>query len=219
MRLISRDSAGYPCAVPRSLRTEPFSASQDLEELVRSAAAGDRGAQQDLMSRYWPVIRYAVRARKSRLGTSLAAREETQDLDQAAAMRVLTGIAKHEWRGRSAFTLWVKTLSAAEVVDAYRRHRAQKRDVAADTGESKVGEDPRLRRSMESLVEDSIEVRKLLDDLGELKSEYAAALLMHHLGFSHAEVGDSLDCSADAARKLVARARTTLLRLRQRRST
>ena len=55
-----------------------------------------------------------------------------------------------------------------------------------------------------------------MQDIGDLKEEYGAALLMHHLGFSHAEIGAALECTPEAARKLVTRARKRLLDRRPR---
>ena len=35
--------------------------------------------------------------------------------------------------------------------------------------------------------------------------------MLHHMGYSHKEIGDTLDCTPEAARKLITRARTKLL--------
>ena len=51
----------------------------------------------------------------------------------------------------------------------------------------------------------------MLEQIGDLKSEYGSALLLHYAGYAHGEVGEILGCSAEAARKLVARARAKLV--------
>jgi RNA polymerase sigma factor (sigma-70 family) len=191
-------------------------ASQALQALISAAAGGDRDAQNELMERFWPLIHYTVRARKNRLGRRLAAREETVDLEQAAAIKVLTELDAHEWRGKSQFAAWVRKLATVEVIDAYRHHSAKKRDAAADTAASRADDVAADIRSMESRVEDAGRMQELMRDLAGLKEEYGAALWMHHLGFSHQEIGEALECSAEAARKLVTRARTQLLKLRPR---
>jgi len=190
-------------------------ASQALEDLVCAAADGDRAAQQHLMERYWAVIEQAVRGRKNRMGQRLAAREETQDLAQSAAIKVLGELDKHSWQGRSAFAAWVKKLARYEVVDAYRHHSAKKRDAAAELPQSRADRAVRALRSAESVYDAQHAASRLLDEVRQLKPEYGAALLMHHLGFSHAEIGESLGCTAEAARKLVSRGRTSLLKLRK----
>lgn len=185
--------------------------SQVLEELVTSAAAGDRRAQNELLARYWPVILQAVRGRKNRIGKKMAAREDTEDLQQTAALKVLTELPKHEWRGRSAFVAWVKKLARHKVSDAYRHHSARKRDAGAETRAERADAPRAGARSAESRFDDHQRVDKLLAQVQKLKPEYGAALMMHHLGFSMAQIGEALDCSAEAARKLVARARAKLV--------
>jgi RNA polymerase sigma factor (sigma-70 family) len=193
---------------------ESSTASEALESLVAAAAGGQRQAQEELLARFWPLIRYTVRARKNRLGRRLAAREETEDLEQSAAMKVLRELDAHEWRGSSAFAAWVKKLASVEVIDVYRHHSAQKRDAAADTAVSRAEQLPADLRSMESKVEDAGRMQELLRDIAGLKEEYGAALLMHHLGFAHQEIADALGCTPEAARKLVTRARKRLLEAR-----
>lgn len=186
-------------------------ASEQLEELVAQAAQGDRQAQEVLLQRFWPVIRYAVRARRARLGPTL--RDETVDLEQQAALRVLTELERQQWQGKSAFASWVAKLATLEVIDRYRYHRAGKRDAAADaTAQEAVMPAPALG-SAETLMDNQRRLERILDHLDELEPRQAAALLMHHMGFSHGDIGDTLECSADAARKLVSRARTRLVKL------
>jgi RNA polymerase sigma factor (sigma-70 family) len=185
--------------------------SEVLEELVATAAAGDRGAQNLLLDRYWPVILQAVRGRKNRIGGKMAAREDTDDLQQTAALKVLTQLPSHEWRGRTAFVAWIKKLARHKVSDTYRHHSAAKRDASAET-RAERGDAPRDgARSAESRFDDQQRVEQLLAQVRQLKPSYGAALMMHHLGFSMAQIGETLDCSAEAARKLVARARAKLI--------
>ena len=185
--------------------------SDALQDLVARAAGGERAAQEVLLSRYWPVIRRAVRGRKSRLGDAAAARDQTADIEQDAALRVLGELRKHTWQGRSAFAAWIKKLSELQVIDAYRHNRAKKRDAAADIAPPADTWAGPTMRSPESLIDQNDQFDSLLDQIDRLKPEYGAALLMHHLGFTHAEIGDTLGCTPEAARKLVTRARLKLL--------
>jgi len=188
----------------------PETESDVLHDLVNQAQQGSRNAQQALLERFWPVIRQAVRARKNRVGRALAGREETQDIEQAAAMKILRELGKHEWRGKSALSAWIGKLAALEVVDLYRYHRAEKRDAGAETGEAKV-DLGFAGPSMESVYETKQRMDDLLHKVSKLKADYGAALLMHHMGFAHEEIGNALDCTAEAARKLVSRARKKLV--------
>ncbi len=184
--------------------------SRKLEALITHAASGSKRAQQIILETYWPVIVKAVGARRRRLGNSTTARADTVDLQQDAALRVLRELNKHRFQGRSAFSAWVRKLSGLEVIDAFRRQRAQKRDAAADialTGRESTYSD---ELSMETSLDDRRRLTDLLLRVGTLKVDYGAALLLHHIGFSHAEVGEALGCSSEAARKLVSRARAKL---------
>lgn len=184
--------------------------STDMQELLARAADGDRDAQAAVLEKYWPLIRHAVRARKLRMGRQLDAREATADLEQAAAMRILLELPKQSWQGGAQFAAWVKKLASLEVVDSVRHHRAQKRDTGKETSLSKA-EDQAAPRSLESQLDDRRQFDALLARVSTLKADQAAALLMHHMGFTHEEIGDALDCSAEAARKLVTRAHKKLL--------
>ena len=181
-----------------------------LQELISRAAAGERDAQQTLLEQYWPIIRHAVRARKARVSARLAQREDTADLEQTAAIKILEALPKHTWQGGNSFAAWIKTLASSEVIDRYRHHHAQKRDAGAETSLSRA-EGEAVRRSPESQLDDRNRVSALFEKVSTLKPDQAAAVLMHHMGFSHAEIGESLDCTADAARKLVTRAHSKLI--------
>ena len=72
-----------------------------------------------------------------------------------------------------------------------------------------------MARSAESKFDDQDRLTELLKNVQRLKSEYGAALMMHHMGFSHGEIGETLGCTTEAARKLVSRGRIQLLDLMQ----
>jgi RNA polymerase sigma factor (sigma-70 family) len=185
--------------------------SREIEDWVKRAASGDRDAQDILLRRYWPSIMQAVRARRSRLGPRNAGRDDTRDLQQSAAIRVLQELGHHRWQGRSAFAAWVKKLASTEVLDRFRHNRAQKRDVAVEVPEATDSLTSASSAADEQL-DDRRRLAELLERLRALKEEYGAAFLMFHFGYTHAQIGDALGCSAEAARKLVSRARAALER-------
>lgn len=182
-----------------------------FENLVLFASRGNQDAQTQLLKNYWPIIRQAVRARKSKIPKRIASQEETQDIEQAVAIKVLEGLPKHSWQGGSAFCAWIKTLADHEVIDAFRKKAAQKRsDDLKDTfSESNVMR--QSTRSPETRVDDQRHIQALWDRVCGLKPEYATAVLLHHLGYTHAQIGDALDCSGEAARKLVSRGHAQLV--------
>ncbi len=181
-----------------------------IEDLVRLGAEGDRRAQDSLLNLYWPLIRKVVRARKNRLGHELRMREETQDLEQDVAMELLQSLPRQQWQGSTAFAAWVRKLADYQVIDAHRYHRRKKRDRRAETAAENIQLQAVVRNSAESQVDDGRRVEALVAQIAELKEEYGAALIMNYQGYTHAQIGEALACTAEAARKLVSRARAKL---------
>ncbi len=187
--------------------------SQFIEALVVRAAAGERAAQEELFERYWPVIRQIVRACRARHGRYAQGRDQTEDLAQEVALEVLRNIPRQHWQGRMAFRSWLRHMAEAKVIDAQRFHLAQKRDQRRETAQSHMDDVRPRGRSPESMIDQDRRMHQLVAWLDELKPEYAGAVMLHHLGYAHAEIGEMLGCTAEAARKLVSRGEAKLVRL------
>lgn len=179
--------------------------SEVVENLVAAAAGGDRKAQERLIGKYWPLIKKVVRERIKRSAGGLDLRAAPDDLDQEVALRLLIQLPKHEWQSRTAFVAWVKRLADNRVRDVRKFHQAARRDKGAETVEEKVDASPLPRRSAESVMDQDRELAKLRVFLDQLKDEYSIAVQMNMMGFAHAEIADSVNCTPEAARKLVAR--------------
>lgn len=190
--------------------------AQQLEVLVQTAAAGDVAAQSALLAHYWPVIKRVVRARRQRLGLGRNPREDTQDAMQDVAIRLLQGLPRLAWQGSTALAAWVRCLADGQVVDAHRHHQAARRRFDAGSPVERMDApmlaDGRRVSSAESRVDRNRKLAELNDLLAEMKDEYATALMLRGAGYSHAEVGELLGCTAEAARKLESRARAVMVR-------
>jgi len=142
-------------------------------------------------------------------------RESTSDLEQDVAIEVLQSLAHHEWRGKSAFVGWLRRLVADEVIDAARYHAAQRRDPARE-----APVDDRLAgdagTSPESRLDHVLRLQQLVPLFDQLSLEQAQAVWLYYQGHSHAEIGEVLGVSAEAARKHVARGRAKLVLLMRR---
>ena len=189
-------------------------ASVVIEDLVAAAATGNRRAQEELFERYWGVIRQIVRACRARHGRYLQLRDQTDDLAQEVALEVLSNMPRQQWQGRQAFRAWIRCMAEAKVIDAQRYHLAQKRDQRRETAASRA-DLMAAPPSPESVIDDGRRLKRLADLIEKLKPEYAGAVMLHYLGYSHAEIGEMLGCSPEAARKLVSRAEAKLVRLQQ----
>lgn len=189
--------------------------SEVVEDLVAAAGRGDRAAQQRLLADHWPVIRAVVRFRLQRLGGQLRNREEAVDLDQDVALKLLAELPQHVWQGRRAFIAWVKKVADNYLRDRQKYHAAGIRDRGAETRDDHLDNAPRAGSpSPESAMDHDRELQSLRSLLAQLKDEYAAAVMLFHMGWTHEEVGDMLGCTSEAARKLVARGLSKLQRLR-----
>ncbi len=190
--------------------SDTTTASAIIEDLVRRAALGETQAQEEILRRYQYLIRRAVR---QRLGRGLRSREETSDLEQLASMEVLRSLRGQKWQGKRAFLGWLRRVAAGEVIDKARYHQAARRqsnkDLPIDEGRL-----PQVAASMESRIDEQRQLEQLERLLDELPDKQAQALVLFHQGHSHAEIGEVLEVSAEAARKLVARGRAKLVTLR-----
>lgn len=199
-------------------QSEPRTESVVIEGLVRAAADGNRDAQEELLQRYWRMVQDVVRARRNRMGRGSTKRDDTQDLQQDVSILILRDLPKHVWQGRRAFLAWLKRLADNKVIDVARHHLAKKRDVWAETHADKADEVAvARRRSPETIVDQARGLSATEKYLQRLKPDYAAALRLHAVGYSNAEIGEVLDCTPEAARKLVARAiaKISILKRRQ----
>jgi RNA polymerase sigma-70 factor (ECF subfamily) len=141
-----------------------------------------------------------------------ALRDGTDDLEQQAAMELLESLPRLQWRGKTAFAAWIRRIAEYEVIDARRRQQCRKRDwrVETDLDHADVAPIVGKPRSAESQLDAQRRAEELMRAIGELKEEYATALILHYKGYTHEEIGELLDRGPEAARKLVARARAKL---------
>lgn len=194
--------------------------AQELELLIQAAARGDVAAQSALLERYWPLIRRTVRARRQCLKMADNPREDTDDAMQDAALRLLRRLPELEWQGATAFGAWIRRLATAQVHDAARFQRAQRRRFSrgepVDGTDSPTLADAAGPSSAESYLDRRRELAQLAVELRQLKDTYAMALVWRSVGYTHAQVAQILGCSEEAARKLESRARAALAKVRGR---
>ena len=188
-------------------------ASAEIEPIVVAAIAGDKEARQTLLERYRYFIRRAVL--DFRNSANARERDDTVDLEQEIAMTVLENISGYQWQGRKAFHAWLRKLAKGELIDRYRYQHAAKRDAALDTGASALNVHIQGGPGAETRADEQGRMGQLQALLDQLPTAQAQAVMLYHVGHTHAEIGEILDCSAEAARKLVARGRARLVALRQ----
>jgi RNA polymerase sigma-70 factor (ECF subfamily) len=101
----------------------------EVQDLVRRAAAGDREAAGELARRYEARVRAAIHRR---LGDLLRARLDTEDLFQSAIAASLRDLGGLRYHGEPAFVGWLTQVAERRIRDSARFHGAARRDVGRE---------------------------------------------------------------------------------------
>ena len=178
------------------------------EELVRRIRAGDDAAARLLFERHVPALR--ARAR-SRLPASLRGKVAESDVIQDAYLAAFLAIDGFEDRGDGSFAAWLQRILERKIANEVRdglatAKRDAQREVRIPTGTGAAGAEPdQLSPSAEVIAEEDAErVRAARAALSE--DHRTVIALVHDEGLTLAAAGERMGRSADAARKLYARA-------------
>jgi RNA polymerase sigma factor (sigma-70 family) len=171
----------------------------DLEALVRSAAAGDARALDDLLSRLRPeALRLCARF--------LPNRQDAEEACQDTLLAVARGVER--FHGGSSFRTWFHRVAANRSRSTYQRLR---RRYAAESAGTPPPDRPDPRRT--SVVAGTR--LDLLDALDGLTPEQAeAAALRDVLGLSYEEIAALQDVPAGTVKSRLHEARRQLRRRR-----
>jgi RNA polymerase sigma-70 factor (ECF subfamily) len=171
-------------------RDSPAVASGDeLTEVARRAAGGDREALEDFVRRTQPDV--------WRLCRYLVDEQAADDLTAEVYEHVLRALPSFE--GRAPARAWLLTIARRRCADEIRRRgRSRRADARLGPGPSSVA-----ARDGEIAVTDA------LDRLGEERR--TAFVLTQLLGLSYQEAADVIGCPIGTIRSRVARARADLI--------
>jgi RNA polymerase sigma factor (sigma-70 family) len=177
-----------------------------LDRLARRAAEGDRDALSELVREIQhPMYRLALRF----LGNP----DDAQDACQEILIRIMTRLGTFE--GRSKFSTWAYTVAVRSLLRTRERlyesavSGAEEYAAALDAGMGDV--DPTLEEAEYRLLSEEIRISCTYGMLLCLpRAQRAAYVLSDVLGVTDAEGAEVLDCSRDAFRQRVSRARRTL---------
>jgi len=174
--------------------------------LARRAARGDRDALSELVREIQhPMYRLALRF----LGNP----DDAQDACQEVLIRVVTRLGTFE--GRSKFSTWAYTVAVRSLLRTRKRlyesavQGAEQFAAALDAG--LADEDPTLEEAVYRLLSEEIRISCTYGMLLCLpRPQRAAYLLADVLGLTDAEGAEILECTREAFRQRVSRARRTL---------
>jgi RNA polymerase sigma factor (sigma-70 family) len=181
-------------------------AELDLEDLARRAADGDRNALARLVRQLQhPMYRLALRF--------LGHPEDAQDACQEILIRIITHLGSFE--GRSKFMTWAYTVATRSLLRTKKRFvesSVQGPDQFAaflDAGMSDV--DPTIDEAEYRLLCEEIRISCTYGMLLCIpRAQRAAYLLADVIGLTDVEGAEVLDCTREAFRQRVSRARRTL---------
>lgn len=181
----------------------PSSLGTEAERLLTASLAGDQQSLGELLSLYRPLL--LTIAREHWKGC-LRAKMDESDLVQDA---LVNGVqAFHDFRGQTEAELiaWLRQILIHRAHNARRRFHTQRRNV--DREEELAECLPQVSSPTPSAICVAQEERKRLEAaLSCLPADYVKVILLKQFGdLPWEEVGQQLDRSADAARKLWARA-------------
>ncbi|MEM7201367.1 MAG: sigma-70 family RNA polymerase sigma factor [Planctomycetota bacterium] len=154
-----------------------------------------------------PRLRAFVRAH---LSPEVRVRESAGDIVQTVCRALLAGRSGFDFRGEVEFRAWLFTAARRKILEKYRFHHAEQRDLRR---EAEPVEDAGLARGYASICtpsqavaasEQIEQLERAMDSLDEEHREVIALARLAELPLP--EVGARMDRSADAARKLLGRA-------------
>jgi RNA polymerase sigma factor (sigma-70 family) len=177
-----------------------------LDKLARLAADGDREALSELCRELQhPMYRMALRF--------LGDPDDAQDACQEILIRIMTRLGTFE--GRSKFSTWAYTVAVRSLLRTRTRlhesavQGAEQYAAALDAGLGDV--DPSLEETEYRLLSEEVRISCTYGMLLCLpRPQRAAYLLADVLGLTDGEGAEILDCSREAFRQRVSRARRTL---------
>ncbi len=175
-----------------------------IDELIRRVRAGDQDAAAELVKRYEPAIRRAVRFRlaDARLGTLLDSMDICQSVLGSFFIRAATGQYKLETPEQLLKLL--TTMARNKLISQARRQHAQRRDTRRITsGDQDEGQFVSARQSPSNQVA----VRDLLQEVQRrLSPEERQILKLKNEGRAWASIASELGGSAEALRRRLSRA-------------
>jgi RNA polymerase sigma factor (sigma-70 family) len=181
-------------------------AALDLDGLARRAADGDQPALAELVRRLQhPMYRLALRF--------VGHPQDAQDACQEVLIRIVTHLGSFE--GRSRFTTWAYTVATRSLLRTKKRfvessvQGPEQFAVFLDAGMGEI--DTTMEEAEYRLLCEEVRVSCTYGMLLCLpRSQRAAYLLADVIGLTDVEGAEILECSREAFRQRVSRARRTL---------
>lgn len=195
--------------VDPGLRTAVVSGRTESSMLLREAREGSTEALGRLFELCGAKLLALIRIR---LGPTLRREVESGDILQQTLLKALQKIEQFEGADRDTLMGWLATIAWNEIRDEADYYQRLRRDARLRatwvTGFDPVAQQLHSEVSQLALQEESQQLLAAIDRLDEDHREVIVLRRYEELSFK--EVGERLERSPDAARKLFARAMTAL---------
>ena len=195
--------------------------SEKKEDLARTmvelhaARDGDKEAANRLWERYYEKLIPAVRIR---LGQKLRGKMETMDVVQSVFCEAVRSADQREFESEGHFRAWLNQLVENRIRKEARYFGRQKRDmqkeeVFLNTKREERRPDRTLSPRPVSIVEHFDELARMEQALEHVPSDVREILVMRYFEeLTYAEIGEHIEKSEEATRKIVNRAVQMLAR-------
>ena len=195
-----------------------ISYSQETQQLVVLAKAGDAGALNRLCRIYGERVRRIIRLR---MGRDLRIRLDSMDLVQDALIDALRGLGDFTYKNEGDFLRWLSRIAQNALGHHLEKLHANKRDIRREvrlddygptTGGGLAPTPGPIETTTPSVImsrkEDLDKLEKAMD---QLKPEHKEVIVLTKIeGLSYKEIGKRLGKSADAVGMLLSRAMVAL---------
>ncbi len=180
------------------------------DSLVERARHGDAPALEALLERNKERLEGLAHAR---LGEALGQKVRSSDILQSTYLRVVKSIDRFTGATEDDFANWIVRVLENTLRDRARYHNAEKRDRGRDVGRDIHELNPASRTPTPSAQAGFAEELLLISRaMQRMPANYARMLTLHLEGtVSHRETAEIFECTENASRVLLARARARLL--------
>lgn len=188
-------------------------AGDHSSDLAARAAAGDRGALDELLRRLLPGLRAFVRLRASPI---VRAHEQSEDLVQSTCREALANLDRFRHGGEAGFRRWLYATALRKVLNRDEHWRAGKRDARPEAAPPTRASEAETVALLEQYRRFSTPSQKAIarEELERVEAAFAklsgdqreVILLARVGGLPHAEIAAAMNRSEIAVRTLLHRA-------------
>ncbi|MFL0198801.1 RNA polymerase sigma factor [Clostridium sp. WILCCON 0269] len=155
----------------------------DDSKLIKKCQVGDKGAFQELISKYHPfVYKFLIKITQDE--------EIAEDITQETFLKVIKNIEKFDVYGKAKFSTYIITVSKNCYIDYLRKEKKFLQRISIDEAINTEN----VNAKVESLVIDKIYAEAIIKELENLSEEQKLVIKMKYIeGLTLKEIGEKLE--------------------------